>query len=428
MIVFVSDSFVEHYVGGAELTTEAIIKESLFPINKVVSAQVTEGLMNKFKDSFWIFGNFANVNDACLLYAAKNLNYSVIEYDYKFCKFRSVKKHEKFEGACSCKDSTHGKLIAAFLARSKANFWMSRKQCDYYTNLFPFIKNNKILSSVFSSDTISFLENLDIDDKNDKWIILDSPSWIKGRTEAIEYAEKNNLNYELVWNIEYKDLLKKLAQSRGLILMPLARDTCPRLAIEAKILGCELILNEYVQHKDELWFKDRESILAHLKNRGQVFWSDIEQVASKNLKITNIKSRAKQNFKIIVPFYNVEKYITKCIKSIKLQNYVKYECYLIDDISSDNSNALAASAIDSDRRFKLITNEKKSYALGNIAKTIKEARCSDDDIIILLDGDDWLASTNVLSTLAETYEKEKCLLTYGSYVYNPHGHRGVEPS
>ena len=359
---------------------------------------------------------------------AKNLDYSVIEYDYKFCKFRSVKKHEKFEDKCGCHTGTHGKLVAAFLAKSKINFWMSKEQLNYYTNLFPIIKNNMVLSSVFSHETLSYLESLNIEDKNEKWIILDSPSWIKGRDRAIEYAKKNSLEYELVWNLDYKELLKKLAKSRGLILMPLARDTCPRLAIEAKILGCELILNDHVQHKDEKWFSDRETILDYLKNRAQSFWSTIEKVASKNLKITNIVSSSDQKFKIIVPFYNVENYISKCIQSVKLQNYDKFECFLVDDQSSDNSYEVAKLAIDEDSRFHLVRSSEKKYALGNIAKAIENAKCSDNDVIILLDGDDWLASTNVLSTLAETYDHEDCLLTYGSYVYDPYGRRGVEPS
>ena len=428
MIIFVSDSFAEQYVGGAELTTEAIIDEALFPVNKVISAQVTVEMMKKFQDSFWIFGNFANLSETCILHAAKNLDYSVIEYDYKFCKFRSVIKHEKFEDKCECHTGTHGKLVAAFLAKSKMNFWMSKKQHDYYTDFFPIIKNNTILSSVFSADTISYLKSLNTENKNDKWIILDSPSWIKGKNEAVEYAKKNELNYELVWGLDYKELLKKLATSRGLILMPLARDTCPRLAIEAKILGCELVLNEYVQHKDEEWFDTKDSIITYLENRARCFWGIIEDIASKNLKITNVASSSKQRFKIIVPFYNVEKYISKCVKSVKLQNYENFDCYLIDDISSDNSHDLAHQSIDGDDRFKLIKNDNKNYALGNIAKTIDRAECSDDDIIIMLDGDDWFASTNTLSTLAEIYDSKKCLLTYGSYVYNPYGNRGIEPS
>jgi hypothetical protein len=119
MIIFVSDAFVENYAGGAELTTEAIIEGSYFPCNKVLSSQLTVELMEKYKQCFWIFGNFSSVPSRCLLYAVKNLNYSVIEYDYKFCKFRLVEKHIEAEGECNCVDENNGKLVATFLHYSK---------------------------------------------------------------------------------------------------------------------------------------------------------------------------------------------------------------------------------------------------------------------------------------------------------------------
>ena len=43
------------------------------------------------------------------------------------------------------------------------------------------------------------------------------------------------------------------------------------------------------------------------------------------------------HFKIIVPLYNVEKWIKRCLRSIKLQTYKNFECIIIDDISTDNS-------------------------------------------------------------------------------------------
>ena len=87
MIVFVSDAYSDQYRGGGELTTDAIIDASLFPVNKLLSSQVTLELMENHKNCYWIFGNFAGLSPSCLLYAAKNLDYSVIEYDYKYCKF-----------------------------------------------------------------------------------------------------------------------------------------------------------------------------------------------------------------------------------------------------------------------------------------------------------------------------------------------------
>ena len=428
MIIFVSDAFSDQYNGGAELTTDAIIDSSLFPVNKILSKQVTLKTMQKYQNCFWIFGNFSGVGSDCLLYAAKNLDYSVVEYDYKFCKYRSIKKHEKFEDVCNCHTTNHGKLIASFLARSRMNFWMSKKQCDIYTRLFPFIKNNTVLSSVFSDDTLTFITKLNIDKKNNKWIILDSPSWIKGREDAILYAEEHKFEYELVWGLKYEELLKKLANSRGLILLPPGGDTCPRLAIESKILGCELVLNDNIQHRDEGWFDNRNTIIEHLQSRGPVFWRKIEEIASDKLKIAKTSPKDVHNLKIVIPLYNAEKWLPKCIKSLKMQDYEHFECFLVDDMSSDDSYSVAKRAIGTDKRFKLVKNKKKRYALGNISKTIEKANCKDNDVIILIDGDDWLASSYSLSTLACAYDKKDCLMTYGSYVYNPTGQRGVEPS
>ena len=75
MIFFVSDLFVEHYKGGAELTTEALIKSSYIPCNKILSSDPRLiPLMKKNTNAFWIFGNFANTPHQVLLFAAKNLN------------------------------------------------------------------------------------------------------------------------------------------------------------------------------------------------------------------------------------------------------------------------------------------------------------------------------------------------------------------
>ena len=98
MIVFVADAFVEHFNGGAELTTESIISSCLLPNVKVLSQQITVELLKQNKNHFFVFGNFQNLKFDCILYAIKNLNYSVLEYDYKYCSFRSPGKHAAADG------------------------------------------------------------------------------------------------------------------------------------------------------------------------------------------------------------------------------------------------------------------------------------------------------------------------------------------
>ena len=84
-------------------------------------------------------------------------------------------------------------------------------------------------------------------------------------------------------------------------------------------------------------------------------------------------------------------------------------------------------SIVGDARFSLIENNDKKYALANIAMGIEQTNCDDDDVIILLDGDDWLASTRTLTKLCNVYVDDT-LMTYGSYVLSPEGLRGPEPS
>ena len=431
MIAFVADMFASQYEGGAELTTEAIMLDSLLPYTKINSKNPNlQKLMERYKEAFWIFGNFAHVPKECLLYAAKHLNYSVLEYDYKYCDFRSPGKHISISGNCNCHKSKNGKIVSLFLNNSKITWWMSHDQKNKYQEIFPFLKksNNKVLSSVFSEKTLRHIRSLDTSKKEDKYLILNSSSWIKGVQDAVEYAEKNNLTYELVWGLEHKELLEKLAKSKGIIFFPKAGDTCPRMTIEARLLDCKLILNTNVQHKDEEWFSNKESTLEYLKQRTNIFWNEIEKAAQECLKLPKDKTNdSLAKFNIVVPFYNCEKWIKKCIKSIKKQKYKNFTCTFIDDMSNDNSKNIVKNEISGDNRFKLVINKTKKYALANIVHTINNLECNDEDVIILLDGDDWFATSRTLDKLCGAYE-DNTLMTYGSYIYNPGGAPGVEPS
>ena len=426
MIVFVSDLFADQYVGGAELTSEAIITESLLPVVKINSAHLNINIMESNKDKFWIFGNFSGVDDRCLVYAVKNLNYSVLEYDYKYCTFRSPEKHIAASGSCNCQQDRKGKLISIFFKKAKTVWMMSEGQQSLYLSKLPFLDNTRVLSSVFSRKSLELIDSLDINRKNDKWIILESDSWVKGTEQSIAAAKQNGLKYELVKGLSYESFLSKLAGAKGLVYMPPGGDTCPRMVIEAKLLGCELLINENVQHKDESWFSSRESIKKYLSNRTNVFWSAFEEVAELNLP--KQKPVENHNFNIIVPFYNASPWISKCINSIKRQSHNRFRCYLIDDMSTDNTVEVVRKQIDTDDRFKLIVNKTKCYALKNIVNTIVDNQFDDEDVNILLDGDDWFSSINVLSYLDNKYSEEKCLMTYGNYVYYPSGRFGFEPS
>ncbi|HBK7124119.1 glycosyltransferase, partial [Enterococcus faecium] len=60
---------------------------------------------------------------------------------------------------------------------------------------------------------------------------------------------------------------------------------------------------------------------------------------------------------IIVPVYNVEKYLKKCVDSILGQTFTDFELLLIDDGSTDNSGSICDELAKTDNRIKVIHKE-----------------------------------------------------------------------
>ena len=96
---------------------------------------------------------------------------------------------------------------------------------------------------------------------------------------------------------------------------------------------------------------------------------------------------------VIVPVFNVEKYIRECFESVALQNYPYLTCMFIDDGSTDASFDILQKKIDSYNgpiNFKLLKNDKNLGASGTRNRGIRE---SQSDYIYFLDSDDAISST-----------------------------------
>lgn len=110
---------------------------------------------------------------------------------------------------------------------------------------------------------------------------------------------------------------------------------------------------------------------------------------------------------VIIPVYNVEKYITRCLKSLKKQTLQNWEAILIDDCSPDNSIRTAQKITDTDSRFKIIRNQQN---LGQGCSRDAGIAVSSGKYILMLDSDDYLAET-ALQKLFEAAEEENADIT-----------------
>lgn len=293
-VVFVADLFQEEYLGGAELTSGALIESSPLPVFKLHSRDVSHELLEQGKDKYWIFGNFAMMDLSLIPSIVANIRYSVLEYDYKFCQYRSPEKHEAATGSpCNCNNEDHGKLISAFMYGAQSLWFMSERQQERYTKRFPFLadRENWVLSSVFNDKffaALKILREQAKDKPRSKWLVLGSDSWIKGFGEAVKWCEANGKEYEVISGWGYEKVLERMSTAEGFVYLPLGGDTCPRMVIEAKLLGCEVVTNDNVEHAREEWFDtdDTELTESYLYAARGKFWNSILHSRSPSVGIS----------------------------------------------------------------------------------------------------------------------------------------------
>ena len=102
-------------------------------------------------------------------------------------------------------------------------------------------------------------------------------------------------------------------------------------------------------------------------------------------------------FRIIIPNYNNEQWLDRCLGSIKKQTYESYGVAIVDDCSTDNSKRVIKSYCDDDSRFLLIYAPKKLWNGGS--RNLGAEYYVDSEYTLYLDSDDWFADENVLQDL-----------------------------
>lgn len=287
--IIVSDMYSSDYPGGAELTLDSTISACPEKYIKLYCDQITEQLISNNKDKYWIIANHSRLSkDRIIELATSGIAYSVIVCDYFYCKYRSSHLHElTTKSPCDCHMTDQGKFILGFYKRAQKVFFMSDGHLNEHKRLFPIMNKwpeNKLIvqGSTFDNNTLSMLKELgdQYPIKNGKWAIQGSSntSWIKNTDGCVQYCIQNNLPYEIIGGLSPKDFLNKLAQYKGLVFIPKGFDTNPRITIESRLLGLELILGDLVQNKNDNWFNlPVEQLYDYLSNKANDFWIKIKQ-------------------------------------------------------------------------------------------------------------------------------------------------------
>lgn len=99
---------------------------------------------------------------------------------------------------------------------------------------------------------------------------------------------------------------------------------------------------------------------------------------------------------IIVPVYNIEKYLSRCIDSILFQTYTNFELILVDDGSSDMSGKICDEYMKKDSRISVIHQSN----MGVVVARNHAINISSGDFLVFVDGDDYLEESFLMETVA----------------------------
>lgn len=113
---------------------------------------------------------------------------------------------------------------------------------------------------------------------------------------------------------------------------------------------------------------------------------------------------------IIVPVYNVDKYLERCLDSICNQTYNCIELILIDDGSTDASGKICDTYMEKDTRIKVI--HKKNGGLSDARNTGIDIAAG--KYLTFVDSDDWIRNDyiEILVTLLEKYQADISACSY----------------
>ena len=121
-------------------------------------------------------------------------------------------------------------------------------------------------------------------------------------------------------------------------------------------------------------------------------------------------------FSVVIPVYNVERYLRDCLDSVRRQSYTDWEAVCVNDGSTDGSAAILEEYAANDQRFKVVVQPNGGLSAARNTGMAK----AEGDYVVFLDSDDWLED-HALETLAKNMDDEDMLCFSGRRFFEETG-------
>jgi glycosyltransferase involved in cell wall biosynthesis len=129
--------------------------------------------------------------------------------------------------------------------------------------------------------------------------------------------------------------------------------------------------------------------------------------------------------RIFTSFWNPGPYLARCWESLLAQDRMDWTAHFYDDCSDDGSRAWLSQRASVDSRLHITSLFEKHWQSGCLHKFIRQASFPDHEIVVQLDGDDWLPDPGVLTRVVHAYtSRVHLLMTYGNFIRYQGGELG----
>ena len=292
-VLFIADKFddeprdgVSGFPGGAELTDAAIIDASPHETAKKKIREVTRTDLDSH--DLIIIGNSKTMTSGQLRYISADTRYILFEHDMRICRYdgdflraRKEPVHYYFK-KCICPHIDLRKLYR----NSLGTIFLTKKQYNVYRqNPFFRVQNVEILGcSAFDGNFLKRAGNTGARrGKRSGWAVFYSPHPVKGTRQSEAYCSDRGIIPVRIFDMMPDDVYSVFENSEQFVYLPAGIEWAGRMPVEARLLGCKVVVNENVGVTGEPWWEmDDAAALNFVRDTPARFWRLVEHLLNEN--------------------------------------------------------------------------------------------------------------------------------------------------
>ena len=144
------------------------------------------------------------------------------------------------------------------------------------------------------------------------------------------------------------------------------------------------------------------------------------------LCFANTQNEVKKPITVVICSYNNKNYYQKNLESVLSQKYPNFRVIYTDDCSPDGTGDAVYNFVKNHpngHKVQVLLNQERRKAMANLWSAIHS--CADNEIIVTLDGDDWLPHDDVLDIVSSYYSDPNTWIAYSNHMRFPGGKPGI---